>query len=243
MASRLKNPGRYADNFPKSIPGGIGCAAAALAILVSGSQGLLTALAPQVPTPGAMISIPLLGIITGLLGIASAASLAFTAFCRFTGKKPHFLTHAIPCLYFALRVFDCCRAWSNETQTGVFIFQFLASVCVMLASYQLCCYDVNLGNRKSSLFWSLSSVYFCALTLPMGEDLLFYACMGLWLATNLCSIRPLKAKSPELSEAKDALQAEQAPAAEEPIAEEPTAETEEKPLTSYAEILSQLEQE
>ena len=242
MSAPLKNPGRYADHFSKSIPGAIGCAAAALAVLVTGVQGLLAAFAPQAPTPGALISLPLLGIVTGLLGIISAACLGFTAFCRFTGKKTHFLTHAIPCLYFALRVFDCCRMWSNETQSGVFIFQFLASVCVMLATYQLCCYDVNLGNRRSSLFWSLSALYFCALTLPLGKDLLFYACMGLWLATNLCSIRPLKAKAQPAAEVEEIPQPTENPAVDAPIAEaDPVIE--EKPLASYAQILSQLEQE
>lgn len=248
LSSRLKNPGRYSDNFPKSIPGAIGCAAAALAVLVAGVQSLLAALAPQVAIPGALISLPLLGIVTGLLGMVSAACLGFTAFCRFTGKKTHFLTHAIPCLYFALRVFDCCRAWSNETQSGVFIFQFLASVCVMLAAYQLCCYDVNLGNRRNSLFWSLSALYFCALTLPVGEDLLFYVCMGLWLATNLCSIRPLKAKAQETAETVEIPQPIENPAVDAPAAEaapisEAAPAAEEKPLASYAEILSQLEQE
>lgn len=240
VSRQLKTPGRYPDNFPKSIPGAIGCAAAALAVLVAGIQGLLASLAPQ--SPSALINLPLLGILTGLLGMVSAACLGFTAICRFTGKKTHFLTHAIPCLYFALRLFDCCRIWSNETQTGVFLFQFLTSVCIMLATYQLCCFDVNLGNRKSSLFWSLSGVYFCLLALPMGDDLLFYACAGLWLATNLCSLRPLKAKAQPAAEVEEIPQPTENPAVDSPIAEaDPVIE--EKPLASYAQILSQLEQE
>ena len=118
----------------------------------------------------------------------------------------------------------------------------------MLAAYQLCCYDVNLGNRRSSLFWSLSALYFCALTLPMGEDLLFYVCMGLWLATNLCSIRPLKPKAQETAETVEIPQPTENPAVDAPAAEaapipEAAPAAEEKPLASYAEILSQLEQE
>lgn len=236
LARRLKNPGRYFDHFPKSLLGAIGCGAAALAVLLSGISGLLSAFVTQ---PGAMMSIPLLSILTGLLGIASAAGLAFSAYCRLTGKKTHFVTHAIPCLYFALRVFDCCRLWSNETQLGVFLFQFFASVCIMLATYQLCCYDVNLGNRRSSLFWSLASVYFCVLTLPMGEDLLFYSCMALWLMTNLCSTRPLKAKAQENAEPADAPQAEESVSPEE-VPADPAPEA---PISTYEEILSQLEKE
>ena len=242
LSSRLKNPGKYFDNFPKSIPGAVGCAAAALASLLSG----LTCL---------MASTSLVSVLTGLFGILCAVALAVTAVCRFAGKKPHFLTHAIPCLYFALRVFDCCRIWSNETQTGVFLFQFLASVCIMLAAYQLCCFDVNLGNRKSSLFWSLSAAYFCVLTVPMGEDLLFYVCMMLWLMTNLCSTAPLKACKPQeaapltevpmpVDEPAEALseEPEPTPAAEETPSDVPAAEPAQG-SASFDEVLNWLDKE
>ena len=79
-------------------------------------------------------------------------------------------------------------------------------------------------------------------SLPLGEDLLFYACMGLWLATNLCSIRPLKAKAQPAAEVEEIPQPTENPAVDSPIAEaDPVIE--EKPLASYAQILSQLEQE
>lgn len=187
LTRRLKNPGRYHENFPASPLGAAGCAAAALGILFS---ALTTLFAAQ----------DLLATLTGILGIVSAATLLLTALARYQGKKPNFILHVVACLYFALRVFDCCKHWSNVTQTGVYIFQFLASICIMLAAYQLCCFDVNLGDRRSSLLWSLSGVYFCVLALPMGEDIWFYAGMLLWLMLNLCSVRPLKAPQPPVTD-------------------------------------------
>lgn len=203
MSSHLKNPGRYADNFPKSLPGGVGCVAGAFALMFSSLS--------NISATG-----DLLANLTGVLGVISAVALLLTGFSRFQGQKPSFVMHVVPCLFLALRIFDRCKHWSNETQTGVFLFQFFASVCVMLATYQLCCFDVNLGQRRSSLFWSLSGVYFCVLALPMGEEPVFYAGMALWLITNLCSVRPLRAPKPEAA----------APAQEEAQVSEPAAEPE-----------------
>jgi hypothetical protein len=202
LTRRLKNPGRYGDNFPASILGAVGCAL--------GGLGILSSALTTFPTAK-----DLLATLTAVLGLISAAALIWSAVVRYTGGKPHFCVHAIPCLYFALRIFNCCRHWSNVTQTGVFLFQFLASICVMLAAYQLCCFDVNLGNRRSSLLWSLASVYFCVLALPMGEDIFFYGGMVLWRMVNLCATHPLKAnkpqETPEMTEMTEAADIPEAP--------------------------------
>lgn len=199
----LKNPGRYSDNYPASILGAAG--------YVLGGAGIVYSAITTLPTATLLLT-----TLSGWLGIFAGACLLLTALIRFKGAKPTFLLHLIPCLYFALRIFDCCRHWSNITQMGLFIFQFLASVCVMLSTYQMCCFDVNLGNRRSSLLWSLCGVYFCVLALPVGEDLWFYGGMLLWQITNLCALQPLKASKP--------VQPEEATPAE---AEAPSATTEE----------------
>lgn len=226
LTRRLKNPGRYCENFPRSALGAVGCAAGGFGIFYSAQS---TFFAAQ----------DLLSTITGILGLVSALALLLTAVARFRGAKPNFVFHVVICLYFALRIFDCCKHWSNVPQIAVFLFQFLASVCVMLACYQLCCFDVNLGNRPSSLLWSLSGVYFCVLALPMGEDVYFYAGMLLWLMLNLCSLRPLKAAQPQ-NEEGDAPVADTAGESAETSAAEPTAE---EPQPTAEDILSWLEKE
>lgn len=206
LSARLKNPGRYADNFPPSIVGAAGNAFAALVIMMAG-LGILTTAKDW------------LSSLTGILGVISAVGLVMAAFARYKGEKSSFLLHAIPCLFFALRIFERCKAWSNIPQITFFLFPFAASVCAMLASYQLACFDVNLGKRRSSLFWSLSTVYFCMLSLPNWEEPLFYIGIAVWLLTNLCSVRPMKARKPPQAEpAPEAVQ-ETTPAAE-PAAQE-----------------------
>lgn len=214
LSARLKNPGRYFDNFPPSIAGAVGNALAALGIMMSGLS-MLTSGTDWLTT------------VTGLLGVVSAIDLIVLAFARYKGKKPSFVLHAVPCLFFALRIFERCKAWSNIPQITIFLFQFLASICVMLAVYQLACFDVNLGKRKTCLFWSLSGVYFSLLSLPSGDEPLFYVGMAIWLLTNLCSVRPLKARKPQQTEPAPETTPEPAPeaAAPEAPAPAPTAES------------------
>ncbi len=186
IPSRLKNPGKYGDNFPPSIAGAIGCGLAAFVVIYSGLTLLLA-------SQGLIVSI------TGFLGLLSGICLMITAVNRCQGQKPMFLLHAIPCLYFALRVFDRCRHWSNEPQLSLFLFPFLASICVMLAVYQMATFDVNLGKRRPYLFWSLSGVYLCMVAMPGEEEFLFYGAMAIWLVTNLCSLRPIVKRKPQPS--------------------------------------------
>lgn len=179
--SRLAEPGDYSDNFPASPYSAVGCVLAALGIGVTAVPLLLE-------------NQNWLELVTGIVGLAAAVSMCFVGYVRLQGKVPNFLFHFSVCLYFALRIFDRCKAWSNEPQLSVFLFPFLACVCVMLAAYQLACFDVNLPKRKACVFWSLSGVYFSIVAMPGSDELLLHGCMAIWLLTNLCSLKPMKKK-------------------------------------------------
>ena len=178
LSAQLREPGDYSDNFPANPISALGCIAAAVGILVT--------------------ALPLISGLnwlekaTGLLGLGAAVAMGLVAWARWNGKVPNFLCHLAVSLFFALRIFDCCKAWSNEPQLGIFVMPFLACVCVMLAAYQLSCFDVNLPKRKACVFWSLSAVYFSILAMPNSEELLLHGCMAIWLLTNLCSLKPMK---------------------------------------------------
>lgn len=184
----LKEPGKYADNFPPSIISAVGSLAAAL--------GILTTALPLFIDAGSVSNSNTLTFVTGLIGILSGILMAMVGYARLKGSKPNFLCHASVSLYLALRIFDQCKTWSNEPQISVFLFPFLAQIFIMLAAYQLCAFDVDLGKRPTSLLWSLSGVYLCLVALPSGEDTLFLGCMAIWLLTNTCSLRPIKKRRP-----------------------------------------------
>lgn len=180
---KLKKTGSYEDNFPKSVPGMIGNVLAGISILVSSVQLLIGMSQPS-----------FMDMLLGLVGLGAGAVLIVLGVYRFQGKKPNFLLHGLLCLYFALRLFICCRTWSNEPQLGVIVLPFLASLVLMLACYQRTCFDVDLGNRRHSLLWSLLGTYLCILAILSFEDVHFYGACALWLMTDLCSLRPIKRK-------------------------------------------------
>lgn len=177
--TQLSEPGDYSDNFPRSLYAAVGCVTAALGIAVTAVPMLLSGQ-------------HWMDTVTGLVGLLAAVAMCFVSYARIQGRIPNFLFHFSVCLFFALRIFDQSKNWSNEPQLGVFVLPFLACVCVMLAAYQLSCFDVNLPKRKACVFWSLSAVYFSILAMPNSEELLLHGCMAIWLLTNLCSLKPMK---------------------------------------------------
>jgi len=191
----LKDAGKYTDHFPASPISAIGSVLAALAIVLAA----LNRLTGDENT---------LSFITGILGLVAGCLMVVVGYDRLKGRRPVFFCHAVVCLFFALDIFDMCRVWSNETQTGVFIFAFLSRLCVMLAAYHLCAFDVDLGKRQASLLWSLLGVYLCLVALADRTDILFYGCLALWLMTNLCSLRPTKKRKAPPAPAPNPVQAQ-----------------------------------
>ena len=190
---QLRNPGQYQENFPASPISAVGSGLAAVAIVLT--------VPALLQTKGNAFA-----TISGLVGVVAAAGMAYVTYCRFKGTKPCFVAHFALCLYMALRIFNCCRAWSNEPQLGVFVFPFLSMICVMLAAFQLACFDADMGKRRSCLLWCLMGVYCAMAALPGSEDVLFYGCMALWLMTNLPSLHSLN--QPRMEEIPEAPQNE-----------------------------------
>ncbi len=144
----------------------------------------------------------LLDAVTKLLSIASALLLALGGWLRQQGKQPAFYIHALPCLYFALRVFTMGRVLGTEPEFQRYLFRFLAALSMLLACYQLWGFggNVNEGNRRKSLFWSLIAGYFCLAAIPGAQDWPIYCGGALWLLTNLCSLQPLRRRPQPASE-------------------------------------------
>ena len=179
----LGEPLKYSMNFPASVVSGVGTALGALVIVFGGVDSFATS--PDV-----------LGLITGVLGILGGILLFAVAYARWKGVRANFLYHGIVCLFLALRTFNHCKNWSNQPQFYPFLFTFLFQICATLAVYQLCAFDVELGDRRKSLFWSLMTVYLCLVALPSTQDVLFCGGVAIWMLTNLCSLRPVRKRRP-----------------------------------------------
>ena len=194
LATRpLKQPLKYTQNFPASLISAVGCLLGALAMAMSGLQ--LFSGSPDI-----------IQFLAAVAGVGSGLTLVAVALARLKGKQPNFLYHAVVCIFLALRIFHQCRSWSNQPQIGNFLFAFLSQICAMLATYQLCAFDVDMGDRRKSLFWSLSAAFLCLVELPSAENLLFTGCIAVWLLTNLCSLRPVKKRKPVPVEPEETVQ-------------------------------------
>lgn len=167
----------YQANFRASLSGAVGYAVLAVGLLPSGLRYLLN---------GTI----LLDWIAGIAAIPAAVALLWGGFCRRKGRKPHYLTFALPLLFFALHLFCMGHTWGNEPELTRFFVSFLAAAACVPACYQLWAFSVDLGNRSASLFWSLLAVYFCMVGAPGSDHALLNLTAAIWLLTNLCPKRP-----------------------------------------------------
>jgi len=196
ITAPLKRPGQYTDHFPASLPAAVGHGFAAVGLILAGFRAS--------GEPSTVYS-----LLTSLLALAAALGMCLAAVARYRGNRQPFWAYLVTALFLGLRIFDRCRGWSTIPQTGVYLFPFLASACIMLAVFQIASLQADFGNRRISLFFSLFGVYLCMVSLAHTDEFVFYLCMAVFLLTNLCSLRsfkkpPVTATEPEAAPEKAA---------------------------------------
>ena len=175
----LKQAPKYGFNFPASVIGAVGTAAAAAGILSS--------------TVIKFFSISdFLSVLDVLLGLFATASLLFLSQCRWKGRHPSILFHGVVCIYLMVDLICVYRLRSSDPQVWRYCFSVLASVSVMLSCYYDAAFAANAGDRKMHTLSHLSAVYLCLLSLPLGGNPIFYLTMAAWLFTNLCNLTPMR---------------------------------------------------
>jgi len=80
------------------------------------------------------------------------------------------------------------RVWSPEPQLELYFFPLMACVCLMLTAYQALCLDIRKEDRRGYAFFNQAALFFCCLSL-LDTQRFFYLGMGIYCATNLCSLR------------------------------------------------------
>lgn len=174
---------RYERLFPASQPGAIGCLVGAVGILLSAVQMLNG-------------SRDLLTLLAGGLGVLAAICLVVLSHYRLKGLRPTFLLRSVVCLYLLLHLVCQYRGWSAEPQLQLYCYPLLASVFLALAGFHRASFDVGYCGRPRYVLIDLGAVYFCCLSL-VSADWLFYLTVGFWSYTELCTLRPMKKRSPQ----------------------------------------------
>ena len=153
-----------------SVPGGIGCLLAAAALFFK--------------SPTLSDTLSKMELFTRL---AAQLSLCILAFCRFTGKKSHFLTHGLICLYLAVRMIGQYQNRSSDPQLMDYAFFLLAHVALMIFAYQLAAADAACGSPRSLWRWGLVALYLCCCAPCDRIGRLFLLLTGIWVFTSLCA--------------------------------------------------------
>ena len=128
----------------------------------------------------------------GMLGTAdmvlrgiSGGIFCILAFCRYTGRKPHFTFHSIICLYLAFRMISQYRIWSADPQVVQYCFYLSAYLALILAGYHFAAFDADAGSYRKLWRWGCAAGYLCFVTLAGPQERLFMPLMGIWVLTNL----------------------------------------------------------
>ena len=136
-------------------------------------------------------------LLSGITGLAAAAALAYTGWCRLKRLRPSFLLHGIITVYLMVHTVAQYRIWGADPQWQLYFFPLLACIFLMLCSYQRMALDISESNRKTYLFYNQAALFFCLVSL-WDKNWLFYLSMALW---NVSSIPSLKAD--KVQEIKD----------------------------------------
>lgn len=161
--------GKY--RYTPSLPAAIGCWVAAAGILIADFREV-SSLHDRVT------------VVSFILGLAAAGALIMLGLCCLRGLRPNVLLHACVTVYLMVHLISQYRVWSAEPQLQEYVFQLLASVFLMLATYHRTTLDNGSGNRRLYRFFRYGALFFCCLAV-VGGDWLFYLSMGLWIALGL----------------------------------------------------------
>lgn len=126
-----------------------------------------------------------------LAELLAAASLLYIGWCSYKKRNISFIFHASVTACLMLRLILQYKVWSTEPQLQNYFFQLAASIFLMLTAYHRTSLDARSGNRSVYVFFNQAAVFFCCLSLA-GKDNLYYGAMGIWAATNLCSLRTVR---------------------------------------------------
>lgn len=173
----LTQGNQYRRNFPASLPACVCTGLAAVGILITAISYLSEPL-------------DVVSFITGVSGLLATVCLAFLSYGRFRGRQPSLLLHICICVFMMLHLISQYRIFSSEPQVQSYCYPLLATVCIMLSSYQSATFAGNYGIRKMHAFFHLAAVYFCCLCLIGDHTPLLHLVMGAWMLTDLCSLRP-----------------------------------------------------
>lgn len=184
LARKLDGKLPYKRLFPPSFAGSLGYLMAAVGLCITSFLQVTSS------TKDTLI------LMTGILGFVCVLCLVVLGYSRGQGFRPNFLFHVFLSVYFIFHLLGQYRVWSSCPQFQDYGFRLFASICLVLACHHRSELEENTPHRPKYVFFNQAAVYFCALALADGVDIPFYLGMLCWMATDLCSVRPVRRRKP-----------------------------------------------
>lgn len=135
-----------------------------------------------------------------VLGAVSALALLRASALRWAGQKPGAGWYAPLLVFYIARLFCDYRQWMVDPAISDYCFMLFAMLSFMLAFYYAAVFSFDRGSRRALLFFSMTGIYFGAVSLAGAEaaQVLLYGGSMLCLAGNLWQAGVLK--TPEEAE-------------------------------------------
>ena len=145
--------------------------------------GILATVLPGVPTAGT------LSIAWRWLGLAAPLCLLAAGAAAATGKKPFFLLHVLPCLFFLVHIVNQNQSWSSNPQVQDYLFALLGAAALMFFCFYTAAAEAGCGNRQLRLSMALAAVYLCLAELANSTCPALYFAGAIWTRTELLRLR------------------------------------------------------
>lgn len=169
----------YEDQYASGLPGAIGNVAAGAGILVT----VLTAS----PNMGNYLE-----SVWRYLGLAAPVCFGVAAVARLLGKKPFFLLHVAPCLFYVLHIVNRYQLWSGNPQMQDYVFSLLGAMALMFFGFYTAAMEAECGSFRMRFGMGLAALYLCLGELARSSCPALYLSGALWVLMDLCSIRTMK---------------------------------------------------
>lgn len=179
VAWPLKGGKKYAPSFPRSMFAAVGM----------GLSAVLFGICAVISLFGAR---DVLGILNGIIGLPAAAVLLLAARSRYVGEKPNAVLMGLVCVSMIFWLLDGFRSWGSMPQLDLYLFPLLASISLMLASYQDAAFCIGMGKRRWQALTHLAALYFCLGAIPGSANVLIYLGGAIWMGVSICSLRRKK---------------------------------------------------
>ena len=137
-----------------------------------------------------------------VLGVLSALCIGAFAFLRIRQRKTTPLLYMAASVYLVVRLIVAFQEWNTDPSVHDYAYQLLATICCMLASFQVAGFGFDKGKRRMTLFWTLCAVFFCAVSVPDSLETLAECLINLSLLAIMAihSVQLLLAKETEKTE-------------------------------------------